>query len=35
LDLEFELVVSDDRKDDKIAKRSAPLLDLVPNKARW
>ena len=26
---------SGDRKDDKITKRSAPLLDLVPNKARW
>ena len=35
LDVEFELAASGDRKDDKIAKRSAPLLDLVPNKARW
>jgi len=35
LDLEFELAVSGDRKDDKIVKRSMPLLDLVPNKARW
>jgi hypothetical protein len=35
LDLEFELATSGDRKDDKITKRSMPLLDLVPNKARW
>ena len=35
LDLEFELAASDDRKDDKITKRSDPLLDLIPNKAKW
>ena len=35
LDVEFELVASGDRKDDKIVKRSAPLIDLIPNKARW
>lgn len=35
LDVEFELAVSGDRKDDKIVKRSAPLIDLIPNKARW
>jgi len=35
LDLQFELAVSGDRKDDKITKRSMPLLDLVPIKARW
>ena len=35
LDLEFELATSGDRKDDKITKRSDPLLDLIPNKAKW
>ena len=35
LDVEFELAASGGRKDDKIVKRSAPLIDLVPNKARW
>ena len=35
LDVEFELAASGDRKEDKIVKRSALLLDLVPNKARW
>jgi hypothetical protein len=35
LDLEFELAASGDRKDDKITKRSDPLLDLIPNKAKW
>jgi hypothetical protein len=35
MDLEFELATSDNRKDDKIVKRSMPLLDLIPNKARW
>jgi hypothetical protein len=35
VDLKFELAVSGDRKDDRIVKRSMPLLDLIPNKARW
>jgi hypothetical protein len=35
LDLEFESTASGDRTDDKLTKRSAPLLDLIPNKAKW
>ena len=32
---EFELAASGDRKDDKITKRSDPLLDLLANKAKF